>query len=384
MNDSVLNPANFDRLLRLAVIVALLLACFQILAPFLGAIVWGAIIAVTLFPVFRRLTGWLRGRRGWAATLVALLLFGVVVVPLVLVGTSVASGVEWAIEHKFDIQNLTQTPPPEWLAGIPVIGPRLNFLWLRASANFGEFANQLMPYVKDATIWLLKRGTVAGAALLQLVIAIFVAAVLLARHEDAGGVARGFSFRVGGERGGQLLDLAARTVRSVSLGVIGSAFAQAVLSAIGFAVSGVPGVGALGFLTFLVAVIQLPTLLVWVPAAIWLYYNGETGWAVALALWGLLVINTIDNVLRPLLISQGAKLPLILIFIGVIGGLLAWGFLGLFIGPTILAVCYTLFGTWLEDGAPPDAEVAAGAPPPSEPSTEPQIEPPAEPPAAAV
>ena len=366
MSDSLLNPAHFDRLLRLAVIVALLLACFQVLAPFLGAIVWGAIIAVTLFPLFVRVTGWLRGRRGWAAALVALVLFGVVVVPLVLVGTSVASGVQWGIEHKFDLETLGGTRMPDWIAGIPVVGPRLDAWWLSVSPNLSELVNQTLPYVKDATIWLLKRGTIAGAALLQLLIAIFVAAYLLARHEGTSGALRGFAQRVGNDRGPELLDLAARTVRSVSLGVIGSAFAQALLSAVGFAVSGVPGVGALGFLTFLVAVIQLPTLLVWVPAAIWLYYSGETGWAVALGLWGLLVINMIDNVLRPLLISQGAKLPLILIFIGVIGGLIAWGFLGLFIGPTILAVCYTLFGTWLEEngegGKLPAAEAPATPP----------------------
>ena len=363
---------NFDRLLRLVVIVALLFACFQILAPFLGAIVWGAIIAVTLFPVSERVAGWLRGRRGWAASLMALLLFGFIVVPLVMIGTSIAGGVQWAIDHQFDMETLSNTRLPEWLAGLPWVGPRLDAWWTKVSPNLSELAKQMLPFIKDAAIWLLKRGTIAGAALLQLLIAIVVAAILLARPEGGTNALRGFARRVGDDRGREMLDLAARTVRSVSLGVIGSAFAQALLTVIGFAVCGVPGVGALGFLTFLVAVIQLPTLIVWVPAAIWLYYTGETGWAIALGLWGLLVINMIDNVLRPLLISQGAKLPLILIFIGVIGGLLAWGFLGLFIGPTILAVCYTLFGTWLEENGAgekpvlpaPDAE----APPaPSEP-----------------
>ena len=348
MSDTVLFSGNFDRLLRLAVIVALLVACFQILAPFLGAIVWGAIIAVTLFPVSERVAGWLRGRRGWAATLMALLLFAFIVVPLVMIGTSIAGGVQWAIDHQFDMETLSNARLPGWLAGIPWIGPRLDAWWTRVSPNLSELARQLLPYIKDAAVWLLKRGTIAGAALLQLLIAIVVAAILLARPTGGANALRAFARRVGDERGPELLDLAMRTVRSVSLGVIGSAFAQAVLTAIGLGVSGVPGVGALSFLTFLVAVIQLPTLIVWVPAAIWLYYTGETGWAIALGLWGLLVINMIDNVLRPLLISQGAKLPLLLIFIGVIGGLLAWGFIGLFIGPTILAVCYTLFGTWLE------------------------------------
>ena len=371
MNEPVLVSGNFDRLLRLAVIVALLVACFEILAPFLGAIVWGSIIAVTLFPVFVRLTAWFRGRRGWAATLIALLLFAFIVVPLVMIGASVATGVEWAIAHKFDMEELSNTRLPEWVVGVPLVGSRLEAWWTSVSPNLSELVNQMLPYVKDSAIWLLKRGTVAGAALLQLVVAIFIAAILLARHEASAGAVHGFAHRVGDDRGGQLLDLAARTVRSVSLGVIGSAFAQAVLSAIGFWVCGVPAVGVLGFLTFLVAVIQLPTLIVWVPAAIWLYYTGETGWAVALGLWGLLVINMIDNVLRPLLISQGAKLPLILIFIGVLGGLIAWGFLGLFIGPTILAVCYTLFGSWLEQDGDAAKPAAAAPEPSAAPPTEP-------------
>jgi predicted PurR-regulated permease PerM len=355
MSESTFAAVGFDRLLRLAVLVALLAACLQILAPFFGALVWGAIIAVTLWPVFARITAWLGGRRGWAATIVALLLFVLLVLPLTLAGASLARGVEWLLAQNFDLSHLGEAELPGWVGSIPMIGSSLVAWWAKASQNFGALATQMLPYFKDGTVWLLTRGIVAGVALFQILVAIFLAAYLLSQHEDTARLARGFAQKLEAERGLHLLDLAARTVRSVSLGVIGSAFAQAVLAAVGFVVCGVPGVGALSFLTFLVAVIQLPTLLVWAPAAIWLYWSGETGWSIALGLWGLLVINTVDNVLRPMLISQGAKLPLILIFTGVIGGLLAWGFLGLFIGPTILAVCYTLFTSWLEE----KAEVAA-------------------------
>ena len=360
----------FDRLLRLAVVVALIAACLRILAPFLGALIWGVIIAVTLWPSFL----WLEarvGRRNWlATTLTALVLFAGLIVPLWLVGASVAEGVAWLLEHNLDLQQIEAYTLPEWVAGVPLVGERLVAWWTDVSPRLSEVFGQVLPYLKDSALFLLKQGTAAGAALVQMLLAIVVGTILLARHAGAGDIAQRFAAKLDPERGHGLLVVAARTVRSVSFGVIGSAFAQAVLTAIGLAVAGVPAVGALSFLTFLVAVIQLPTLLVWAPAAFWLYSTGETGWALVLGIYGLAIINTVDNVLRPLIISQGARLPLLLIFLGVIGGLLAWGFMGLFIGPTLLAMTYTLFVSWLEgseapvtDPAPPAAAPPAAGPP---------------------
>jgi predicted PurR-regulated permease PerM len=137
------------------------------------------------------------------------------------------------------------------------------------------------------------------------------------------------------------------TVRSVSIGLVGTASVQAMIAALGFFIAGMPGVAVLGFATFMLALVQLPTLLIWLPAAIWLYYTGEVGHAIFLGAWGLLLVNSVDNLLRPWLISRGAKLPFALILMGVLGGLLAWGIIGLFIGPTLLAVAYSLVRSWI-------------------------------------
>ena len=349
------------------VVIALIAACLRILAPFLGALIWGAIIAVTLWPSFIWLETRL-GQRTWLATsLTALVLVGSMVLPLALIGASLAEGVTWLIEHNVDVKELAARPLPAWVGGIPLVGERLVAWWSGASSQVSELFAQVVPYLKDSLLFLLRQGTAAGAALVQMLLAIVVAAILLARHAGAGEIARRLAARLDPGRGQDLLLIAARTVRSVSFGVIGAAFVQAVLTTIGLAVSGVPAVGPLGFLTFLISVIQLPTLLVWAPAAFWLYSTGEIGWAIALGIYGLAIINTSDNLLRPLIISQGARLPLILIFLGVIGGLLAWGFLGLFIGPTLLAMTYTLFLGWIEASAMPVAE-GAPAPDPAAPA----------------
>ncbi|MGH8858724.1 MAG: AI-2E family transporter [Polaromonas sp.] len=144
-----------------------------------------------------------------------------------------------------------------------------------------------------------------------------------------------------------LIAVVVNTVRSVSIGVAGTAAAQGILSTIGFLVTGVPGVVLLGFLTFFLALVQLPTVLVWLPAVLWLYYQHQEGWALFMLIWGLVAVGAVDNFLRPYLISQGAKLPIAIIFMGVIGGLLAWGMIGLFIGPTLLAVAFSLLRGWV-------------------------------------
>ena len=147
---------------------------------------------------------------------------------------------------------------------------------------------------------------------------------------------------------GRIIPLVVGTVRSVSIGLVGTAAVQALIAALGFAIAGVPGMALLGFATFMLALVQLPTVLIWLPAALWLYYHqGETGSAIFLGIWGLALVNSVDNFLRPWLISRGAKLPFALILMGVLGGLFAWGILGLFIGPTVLAVAYSLVRTWI-------------------------------------
>ena len=351
---------RFENYAQLAIVFTLIFACYKLFAPFIGAMVWGAIIAISLWPLFFRIDRRLAGRHGWAATLLGMLLALVLVIPLITLGLSVVDGVNWVLQQPFDLESLKQRELPPWLVNLPLVGAPLLHGWQNMMTHLSDTLQQVTPFLRDMVLWLLKKGTGAGMAAVQFLIAIIVAMVLLAKHQACNDFARRLAQRISPTRGEFLLDQAQRTVRGVSMGVMGTAFAQAALTALGLLVCGVPAAAALGFATFLVAVIQLPTFFIWAPAAFWLYSSGDHFWAGALAVWGLVVVNTIDNVLKPYLISQGASLPLPLIFIGVIGGLLAWGFVGLFIGPTILAMTYTLMLDWLyltdSESAQPVAE----------------------------
>ncbi|MBL8484305.1 MAG: AI-2E family transporter [Rhodocyclaceae bacterium] len=356
MKQSLTRTMNQEWLLRAALIVALAASCLYLLAPFVGALTWGVIIAVSLWPLFRRLTERFGGRKRLTSILLGSAMMVLIGFPLALLGMAVTNGVQWVLALDIDLKHLNLPPPPAWIAGLPIVGQHILDMWQRGASQLTDLARQAFPYAKDGVLWLLKKGGVAGVAALELIVAVIVASVLLAYHKRSVDFAVRFSTRLTGAEGPALLDLAARTIRGVSLGVIGTAFVQTVLTVIGFVVAGVPGVMPLGMLTFMAATVQLPTLFVWGPAAVWLYFDGHTGWAIALGLWGLLVVNTIDNVLKPYLISQGAQLPVLLILLGVIGGLVAWGVVGLFIGPVLLAVAYTMLLAWLYHDTAPEAD----------------------------
>lgn len=338
---------RFETYIQLAIVVTLIYACFRVFAPFIGAIVWGTIIAISLWPLYCRIRRRLGGRDGLTATLLGLALASLLVIPLIMLGTSVVDGVNWLMDQNINVDTVRNYELPAWLLGLPVVGAKIAQAWQNMLQHLSETLQQITPFLKDAMLWLVKKSTGAGMAAVQFLIAILVAMILLAKQQSGTDFAIRLAQRISPVRGKYLADTAQKTIRGVSAGVMGTAFVQAALTTIGLVVAGVPAAAALGFATFLIAVVQLPTLFVWAPAAFWLYHSGDSFAASGLALWGLLVVNTIDNFLKPYLISQGANLPLSLIFIGVIGGLLAWGFVGLFIGPTILAIAYTLLQDWL-------------------------------------
>jgi predicted PurR-regulated permease PerM len=187
-----------------------------------------------------------------------------------------------------------------------------------------------------------------GLSLLEFLMAVLISGIMLHHGEGAAQVCRRFGERLSGPRGEQLLTIAEQTIRGVSVGVIGTALIQAVLTALGLLLAGVPGVLLLGFISFLTATMQVGTGLVWIPAAVWLGWSDQNGWMIFMIVWGIFA-NTIDNFIKPVLIGMGNATPMAVIFFGVLGGLLAFGFLGIFVGATLLAVTYTLFSTWLEE-----------------------------------
>lgn len=242
----------------------------------------------------------------------------------------------------------TRVPPgpPDWVAELPVVGRQLAEQWLELERLGTAWTSELQPYLEAGRDWLLSIGVRLGEAILQ--VSLGVLAAFFFFRDGAEGARRLLVAveRLAGHRAQQLLAVAGGTVRSVIYGVIGTALAQAALQAIGLWLAGVPAPFFLGFLTFFLSFVPLGPPLVWLPAAVWLLYNGAAGAGIFLAVWGLLVVSGVDNILRPYLISRGANLPLILVFLGVVGGVLAFGFLGVFLGPTLLAIGYVLVEEW--------------------------------------
>ncbi|EEG08309.1 AI-2E family transporter [Pseudogulbenkiania ferrooxidans] len=342
--------------LRVAIVALLVWACLQVILPFLGALTWAVIIAISAWPLYQRLTQCLRGRGNLAALLVVLLLGLALAVPLGLMVLTLTDTLPHLNGIAHGLANFTLPPPPAWLGKIPLTGEALTQYWVTAQTDLPGLLARLKPWINQGALWLLGRGAMLGVSLLEIVMAIIVAGLLLANGEALWRIAERVINKLGGASASELPQVVARTIRGVTTGVVGTALAQTILCVIGLLIAGVPGALALGFLCFVIAVAQLPTLLVWLPAAGWVFYTGATGMGVFLLLWGFLLVNTIDNVLKPLLISQGAKLPLSLIFLGVIGGLLAWGIIGLFIGPTLLAIGFTLFQFWLNNDEEAEAK----------------------------
>jgi predicted PurR-regulated permease PerM len=243
---------------------------------------------------------------------------------------------------------LKQGPPgpPTWVAELPIVGPQLSERWLELERLGAGWTAELRPYLDTGLNWLLSLGVRLGEAILQ--VSLGVLAAFFFFRDGAEGARRldVVVERFAGNRAQRLLAVAASTVRSVIYGVIGTALAQATLQALGLWLAGVPAAFFLGFLTFFLSFVPFGPPLVWVSAATWLLYNSAVGWGLFLVVWGFFVVSGVDNVLRPYLISRGSNLPLILMFFGVLGGLMAFGFLGVFLGPTLLAIGSVLFQEW--------------------------------------
>jgi predicted PurR-regulated permease PerM len=340
----------FERAIGLALVAGLTAACAAATAPVAVPLLWGVVIAVATWPAYRRLRDALGGRPRLAATLMASLLLLTLAAPVVALSLSLA-GYARALGPALDRLGHAGPPaPPAWLAGLPAVGPPLDALWREATADLGALLGRLQPYLAGATGWLLARGADLGLALVQFLAAVLVAAVLQATGEPAVAFLARLIRRVGGEREVALLDVVGRTVRGVALGVIGTALVQGVVAGLGLLAAGAPAPLPLALAAFALAVVQLPPPSVLLATAAWMAWDGRVGAAVFVALWGVLVVGTVDNVVRPFLISQGADLPFLLIVVGVVGGLLAWGLIGVFLGPTLLAAGYGLLRDWLDEG----------------------------------
>lgn len=334
--------------LSVIVIGGLMAATFWVLHPFLGAIIWAVMIVVATWPPMLKVERMAGGRRWAAVTVMSLALLLVLVVPL-------SAAIGTVVGHSDDILGWVKglraydiPSPPAWLEGLPLAGPRLASAWREAAAQGIEV---ITPYASDVTRWFVAQLGNFGALFLQLLLTIIASGVLYAYGEDAADWALRFGSRLGGERGAAAVRLSGQAIRSVARGVVVTAVVQALIGGIGLWIAGVPFAALLTALMFLLAIAQIGAVPVLVCAVIWLYWSGAVG-AGTFLLVVTVVAGALDNILRPLLIKQGAaELPLLLIFVGVIGGLISFGLIGIFIGPLVLAVTHTLLRAWLYPGS---------------------------------
>ena len=339
---------------RIGVLALLATWCFYIVQPFITAVVWGIIISVAAYPGYLHLQKWFGGRRRLAATAFTVLALLALLIPTLLFSDTLVVGVQQVAAYLRE-GPVVIPPPPERVAGLPLIGKPLADFWTLASTNLAGALRQVRPQLQALSGWLLTMAAGTGFALLQFLFAIVIAGVLLARSEDGGRAVRAITNRLAGNRGKEIAHLAEATVRSVARGILGVAIIQSLLAVIGFAVVGLPGAGLWGFLCLLLAVVQIGPMLVLIPAVIYVFSTASTVSAVLFAVWCIFV-GVIDNVLKPILLGRGVNVPMVVIFVGAIGGFLSMGIVGLFVGSIVLVLGYTLLVAWLHAEDTPTAE----------------------------
>jgi predicted PurR-regulated permease PerM len=269
----------------------------------------------------------------------------VMLLPFLIVGASLADNVEQVtISAKTWVADGPHTPPA-WLAKVPVVGQQATERWQSLATDHSKLVETAKRFIEPVGSFLLIASVAIGGGLVQLALSIFIAFFLFRDGLAIGERLTIAIHRIGGQRGTHLLEVAGNTVRGVVYGILGTGLVQALMAGIGFLIAGVPGAALLALVTFFLSVVPVGPPLVWLPAALWLFYQGKTGWGIFLLVWGV-IVSSIDNVVKPWLISQGSDLPFILIFFGVLGGALMFGFIGVFIGPTLLAVGYRLVEEW--------------------------------------
>jgi len=381
-NDGTTSARRVRLGLTPGVLALLILAigCVMVLKPFFSALMWAIILAYALYPLQRRFTRWFRGSPTVAACFVSLTIAILIAGPIVLVGMSLA-------EDGRQLAKATRTwfmaapeQAPKWVEALPIFGEDVSEVWSAVAADRDRWMSyldqavtepgtathdpppaaedaeetktspRLVTLLGDFLSWarraLVKAGLTVGAGFTQVVMSAFLTFFLL---RDAPLLAERLGIiaeRLGGLRGRHLLKVAGGTVNSVIYGILGTALVQAVVAGIGFAIAGVPGAVLLGVLTFFFAVIPFGPPVVWLPAALWLFAQGSPGWGIFMLLWGALGISSVDNIIRPLLISQGSSMPFVMVFCGLIGGALAFGLVGVFLGPVLLAVGFRLIDEW--------------------------------------
>jgi predicted PurR-regulated permease PerM len=357
-------PQARHEYLRIAIamlmVAALLGASVWVLKPFLPALVWSTMVVIATWELMLGVQRRLWGRRWAAVTVMVIALLLVLVIPLTLAIFTVVENADRLAGWYRTLAENGLPQPPEFVASLPLFGEKLAHEWkLLADAGPQGLLARAQPYFDRVLRWVVGEVGAVGAVLMHFLLTVVISALFYGYGEHAAESVRRVMRRIGGDRADRATVLAAQAVRAVALGIVVTALVQSAIGGLGLAFTGIPQPTLLTALMFMFAVAQLGVFPVLVPCVVWLYWSGDTGWGTAL-LVVTVIAGGVDNFLRPLLIRRGADLPLVLIFAGVLGGLFAFGIIGLFIGPVVLAVTYTLMGEWVRDAEPP-APTGGGA-----------------------
>ncbi len=345
--------------IRLSLLALLAFWCLKILAPFLNPIIGGVVIAIAVKTPYAKLSRALGGRSKLAAVLLVVVALLLLILPTLALGASLVESTDGLSTDLIDDQ-IEIPAPPDFVANWPIVGAQLHALWLGASQNLETALVKLAPYMKNAGVWLVSSVGDLGIGLGMFIVAIVIAGAILPNGERAARLVDKAAYIIAGPRGPKLAALAAASVQSVTRGVLGVAAIQSLLAGLGMLVVGVPAAGLWTLLILILAVMQLPSTLILIPVIIYVFYTSSTVVAVLFAIWSVLV-GLSDNVLKPLLMGHGASVPMLVLFMGSLGGFMAGGILGLFVGAVILSLGYTVFMAWVEESDLDDGDVATAA-----------------------
>ncbi len=340
---------SLEAAVRIGLVAILAFWCFDIVQPFIISIIWGVIIAVAIYPLYLRLSAALGGHPALTASLCTLFFLIILIVPTIILTGTLVESIQFIMQD-FASNTLQVPPPPKNIGSWPLIGKPLANFWGLASENLEAALNQLAPYLTVIGSWLLATATGTGLGILQFIAAILISGFLLAQAKSGQQYILLIITRFAGERrrGEKIIDMTYATIQSVTLGILGVATIQSILAGLGFVVAGVPGAGLWALLCLILAVLQVGIALVTTPIVIYMFYNADTFTAVALLIW-CVPVTFIDTILKPILLSRGVKTPMVVIFLGAIGGFLESGIVGLFIGAVVFSLSYALFMRWVQE-----------------------------------
>lgn len=348
-SEKSLSRGLLDVFIRAGLIVVLVLFCFNIFSPFRDLMLWSVILAITLYPLQERLKGPLGQKDGRIATLIILVSIVILMVPIYLLGTSIADSVQ-NVMTIVQNQGFQIPPPKESIAGWPLIGKPITALWQQAATDLPGLTAKYLPQIKGLSLGLL--GKLAGVSMgfLTFIFALIIAGIFMAYGEAGSRSAVQIASRISGpEKGAKIAELCTATIRAVALGVVGIAFIQMLLVGLGFVFKGIPGAGLLALAVLLLGIMQLPVTLITIPVIVYVFATeGPSTATIVFAIY-VFVSGLVDNVLKPLLLGRGVDVPMPVILIGALGGMVTSGIIGLFIGPVVLAIGYQLFWQWVQD-----------------------------------